>query len=114
MAQRLLLHHVLAADIHDPISIYNIPILIYRKAPVRIPVVGKAHIQMLLLYKLLQRLNMGRSAVGIDIRAVRIIIDHIGLCSQSIKYTLGNSRSTAVGTVQTHPHIFKGTGRQGN
>ena len=114
IAQCSLFHHVFAADKHDTVSIYHISILIHRKTAIRVSVIGKAYIQMLLLHKLLQGLNMGRSAVSIDVCAVRVIVDHVGLCSQSVKYTLGNSGSTAVGAVQTYPHIFKGAGGQGN
>ncbi len=45
----------------------------------------------------LQRFDMGGPASGIDIKAIRLVVDHIGLGAQSVK---NNGPETAVGTVQ--------------
>ena len=50
---------------------------------------------------------MRGAAVGIDIGAVRIVVDHIGFCTQGIKNTLGNSRRASVGTVQSYFDILE-------
>ena len=55
---------------------------------------------------------MRRTTVGIDVRSVRLIVDHIGLGSQCIKYTLCDHPGTAVCTVQTDSFILIGTGGQ--
>ena len=62
-------------------------------------------------YELLQSLNVGRSTICIDIGSVRIIIDHIGLCSECIKYCLCNLIGCTVCAVQSNSHILKGSGR---
>ena len=52
--------------------------------------------------------------VHVDIGSIGMIVDHISLGSQCIKYRLGDLRRRTIGTVQTHLLILKGTGGQGN
>ena len=44
---------------------------------------------------------MGRTSIVIDIRAVRLVVDNVGIGPQRIEYRLGDVPETAVGTVQT-------------
>ena len=57
---------------------------------------------------------MGGTAACIDIQAVRLIINHIGGCSQGVEHAFGNHPGASVGTVQADPHVLVGTGCQGN
>ena len=57
---------------------------------------------------------MCRTTVGINIGSVRLVVDHIGLGAKSVVHAFCDGKGAAVGTVQTDPHIFKGTGRQGD
>ena len=43
-----------------------------------------------------------------------MVVDDMGLCAQSIEYVLGNSRSAAVGAVQSHFFALEGTGGNGD
>ena len=112
--QASLLLHVLSADIHDLVAVHQISLAVYSQAAVCVPVVGKAHVQAVLHHVLLQSLDMSGSAVGVDIYAVRIVVDHMGFCAQSVKHVLGNGGSASVGTVQSHLLIFEGAGGNGN
>ena len=57
---------------------------------------------------------MSGAAVCVDVQSVGIVVHHMRFRSQSVKYILSNGRGAAVGTIQGHLHIFKGTGRNGN
>ena len=57
---------------------------------------------------------MGGTAVRIDVQAVGVVVHHMGLRAQGIKHILGNGGRAAVGTVQGHLHVLKGTGCNGN
>ena len=77
-------------------------LLIHAQAAVSITVVGKADVEMILHNELLQTLNVGRTSIVIDIRAVRLVVDNVGNARQRIEYRLGDVPGTAVGTVQTN------------
>ena len=80
----------------------DLALLVHSQTPVSITVIGKAHIQAVLHHKLLQHLNMGRACPLVDIQAIGLGIDHIGLGAQSIKNTLGNIPGSTVGAVQAN------------
>ena len=77
-------------------------LLIHAQAAVSITVVGKADVEMIFHNELLQTLNVGRTSIVIDIRAVRLVVDNVGIGPQRIEYRLGDVPGTAVGTVQTN------------
>jgi phosphoglucosamine mutase len=57
----------------------HIALLVYAQAAVGIAVIGKAHIQVILDNELLQMLDMGASAVCIDVVAIGLVVHHVGL-----------------------------------
>ena len=63
--------------------------MVYSNTAVCIAVIGKTDIQPVFNYILLQNYNVCRSAVCIDIGAVRLVVDHLGLRLKYIEYTLG-------------------------
>ena len=73
--------HIFSADIHNQIAVYFLSLIIHRNTPVSISVIGKAHIQMVFHYKFLQFTDMGGTAVSVDIGTIRLIMNHICLCS---------------------------------
>ena len=99
--------HVATVNIEDVVARDHIALLIHTKASVRVAVIGKAGVQILFQYKLLQMLNMGGAAVRVDIEAVGLVIDHIGLGAERVKYGLGDGPCRAVGCVQTDPLAVK-------
>ena len=112
--QGSLLLHVFAADVHDDIAIHYIALPVHGNAAVRIAVIGKAQVASLLHHEVLQIPDMGGTAVRIDVQAVGVVVHHMGLRAQGIKHILGNGGRAAVGTVQGHLHVLKGTGCNGN
>ena len=56
---------------------------------------------------------MGGAAVRIDVQSVRLVVHHMCLRSQGVKYVFGNGGRASVGTVQGHLHILEGTGSYG-
>ena len=107
-----LLHKIFSADIHNAVAVHNIAVLIHCDTSVRISVIGESHIQLLLFHKLLEHFNVSGTAVRVDVRSVRFIVDDIGLCSKCIEYALRDRKRASVCTVKTDPHILEGTGRQ--
>ena len=57
---------------------------------------------------------MGGAAILINIRSVRLTVNHISLSAQSVIHALCNGKGASVRAVKPNPHILKGTGRQGN
>ena len=51
---------------------------------------------------------MGRASIVVDVGAVGLCIDYIGVCAQRIKHRLGDVPARAVGTVQTNLHTLEG------
>ena len=114
VCQLPMLLHISSTDIHDSITVDNISLFIHSNTAIRIPVIGKACIHFMILYKICQHFNMGRTTIRIDIRSIRFIVDDQCLCSQCIKHILCNRRSTSVGTVQCHRLILKRSCCNGN
>ena len=103
---------MLGADIHDLIAVQHLAPLVYGKAAVRVAVKGEAHVQMMLPDVELQALNVGRAAVRVDVHAVWLIVDDIGLGPQRVKHRPADHPGAAVGAVQTNLVLFKGPGGQ--
>ena len=57
---------------------------------------------------------MGGTTALVDIHAVRLITDDVGLGTQSTKYRAGNTPGSTVGTIQTDFQSLIGVGSQGN
>ena len=63
---------------------------------------------------LLQLFDMGRAAVDVDVQAVRVVGDHIGVGAEGVKNALGHHPGAAVGAVQADALALVGAGREGN
>ena len=59
--------HVLAADVEDQVTVYHIAILIYRDTAVCVAVVSEAYVTAGLFHILLQHMDVGGAAVGVDV-----------------------------------------------
>ncbi len=44
---------------------------------------------------------MRGSTVAVDVEAVRLVVDHISVCTESVKYALRYGRGTSVGAVES-------------
>ena len=100
--------HVLAVQIQNVVAGDDIALLIHAQAAVCIAIVSKAHVQAIVHHEFLQNFDMGGAGIGIDVIAVGVIVDHVGLGTQGIKYILGNIPGGAVGAVQTHLLALEG------
>ena len=106
------LFHIAAVDIQNMVARDHIALFVHAQAAVSIAVIGKADVQPFFHHKLLQPLNMGRACVVVDVQAVGLIVDHIGVGAQGIKHALGNVPAAAVGAVQAHLHAPEGVNAQ--
>ena len=93
------LFHIAAIDIQDMVASDDIPLLVHAQAAVSVTIEGKTNIQTLLHNKLLQPLNMRRASIGVDVRAVRLIVYDIGVSTQRIENAFSDVPRTAVGAV---------------
>ena len=82
----------------------DLALLIHAQAAVRVTVKGKSDIEAVIYDELLQMLDMRAAAVGIDVVAVRLIVDHIGLCAKRPENIFRDIPGSAVGAVQTDTH----------
>ena len=64
--------------------------MIHCDTAVSISIIRKSDIQSVIDYIFLQNLDMGGTAVCVNIGSVRLVVDHIGLRLKCIEYTLGN------------------------
>ena len=90
----------------------HIALFIHAEAAVCIAIIGKAHIQTLFHHELLQALDVGGACVQVDVQAVGLVVDDIGVCAQRIEHALGNVPAGTVGTVQTHLDALEGVDAQ--
>ena len=100
--------HVATVDVQDMVAGDNITLFIHTQATIRIAVIGKTDVQPFLYHELLQAFDVGGTCIVVDIQTVRLCIDDVGICTQSIEYRLCDVPRTAVGTVQTNLDAFKG------
>ena len=85
----------------------HIALLVHTQATVSIAVKGKADVQPVLYHELLQALNMRRTCIVVDIQTVRLVVDDVGVCAQSIEHRLGNVPACTVGAIQTDLHALE-------
>ncbi len=92
--------HVLAVHVQDVVAGHDISLLIDRKAAVRVAVVGKADIQAVLQDKVLEGLDVGGAHVPVDVEAVWLVADHIGVRAEGIEHRLCDGPGAAVCAVK--------------
>ena len=110
IAEHAALLQVLGGEIEDVVAVADVSFLVYRQAAVRVPVKGKADVQLVLQHVFLKLLDMGGAAVDVDVQSVRVVGDHIGVGAQGVKDALGHHPGTAVGTVQADTLALVGAG----
>ena len=104
--------HVATIDVQDMVAGNNIALLVHTQAAVSIAIKGKANIQTVLYHELLQALDMGRASIIVNVQAVRLVVDDIGIRTQSIKNRLSDIPACTVGAVQTNLHALEGIDAQ--
>ena len=102
LCQATILVEIGAADVEDQVSVNYVAALVNCQATVSIAVVGKAHVKAVLNHKTLQLVNVGRTAINIDVEAVWCVVDNVSLGSQRVKNRASNTRSCAVCAVQAN------------
>ena len=55
---------------------------------------------------------MGGASIVVDIQTVRLVIDNVGICTQSIENTLSDIPAGTIGTVQADLDTFEGVDTQ--
>ena len=106
--------HIAAVDVQDVVASDDIALLIHAQATVSITVESKADIQTILHHELLQTLDMGRTSVVVDVQTVGLVVDDVGICTQSIENRLSDIPACTVGAVQTDLHALEGVDAQRN
>ena len=104
--------HVAAVDVQDVVAGDDIALFIHAQAAISIAVIGKANIQPLLNYELLQTLDMGGTCIVVDIQSVGLCIDDVGVSTQRIEHRLSDVPGTTVGAVQTNLDTLEGIDAQ--
>ena len=57
---------------------------------------------------------MGRASIVVDIQAIGLVVDNIGICTQSIENALSDVPACTVGAVQTDLDPLEGVDTQRN
>ena len=114
VAEHAALLEVLCGEIEDVVAVADVPLLVHRQAAVRVSVKGEADIQLVLKHMLLKLFDVGGAAVDVDVQAVRVVGDHIGIGAEGVKNALGHHPGAAVGAVQADALALVGAGREGN
>ena len=96
------------------VTCYNITFFIHTQTAISISVIGKAHIQSIFHYKLLQTFNMGRTCIVVDICTIWFIVNNIGVCAKGIKYALRNVPAWTISTIQSYLNSPERIDAQGN
>ena len=106
--------HMAAADIQDMVAGDDLALFVHRQAPIRVAVVGKAHVQAFLHHEALQGLDMSGAHAVVDIEAVWLIAHDVGRGTQCVKNASGDHPGAAIGTVQPHLLALEGEHPQGD
>ena len=94
--------HVAAVHIDDVVAGDDVALLVYREAAVCVAVVSEADVKTLLDNELLQMLNVGRAAVGVDVEAVGVVVHNECLRAESVEHALGDLPCRAVRHVKAY------------
>ena len=108
------LFHVATVDIKNMVASNDITLLVHTQTAVSVTVIGKTNIQPFLYNELLETLNMRRTGICVDVRAVWLVVYSMGVCAQSIENTLSDVPRTAVSAVQTNLDSLEGIDAQGD
>ena len=100
--------HVAAVDVEDVVAGDDVALLVHAQAAVGIAVIGEAHIKAVVQNEFPQTLDVGGAGVGIDVVAVGVSVDDVGLRAQGIEDALGDVPGSAVGAVETHLLALEG------
>ena len=106
------LFHVAAVNVQDVVAGDDVALFIHTEAAVGVAVVGKADVEVVLHNELLQTLNVGGAGVQVDVQAVGLVVDDVGVCTESIKNALGNVPAGTVGAVQADLDPLEGVNPQ--
>ena len=68
----------------------DITFFIHTQATISIAVIGKPDVQALFNHELLQALDVGGARIVVDVQAVGLVVDDVGVCAQRIEHALGN------------------------
>ena len=90
----------------------DVALLVHTEAAVGVAVIGKADVEVVLDHELLQALNVGGAGVQVDVQAVGLVVDDIGVCAQRVKHALGDVPAGAVGAVQADLDAAEGVDAQ--
>ena len=104
--------HVAAVNVQDVVAGDDVALFIHAEAAVGVAVVGKADVEVVLYNELLQTLNVGGAGVQVDVQAVGLVVDDVGVCTESIKNALGNVPAGTVGAVQADLDPLEGVNPQ--
>lgn len=103
-----------AVNVQDVVAGDDVALFIHAEAAVGVAVVGKADVEVVLDDELLQTLNVGGAGVQVDVQAVGLVVDDVGVCTESIKNALGNVPAGTVGAVQADLDPLEGVNTQRN
>ena len=98
---------VAAIDVQDVVAGDDIALLVHAQAAVRVAIVGKADVEMILDHELLQALDVSGTGIVVDVQAVRLVVDDVGVGTQSIEHRLRDVPAGTVGAVQADLDTFE-------
>ena len=101
------LFHIQTVYVQHMVARDDVALFIHAQAAVRVTVKGKANIEAVVNNILLQMLDMGTAAVRVDVIAVRLGVDDIGLGAERVEHGLCDLPGGAVGTVETDLDVLE-------
>ena len=104
--QASLLQHVPRADVEDLVPVHDGAVFVHGKAAVCVAVKGKAHVQPMQADKFLEVFDVRGANAVVDIRAIRLVADDIGIRAQRVKDVFRHHPCTAVGAVEPDLHTL--------
>ena len=105
--QFAVLLHIAAVDVQNMVASDDITLFIHTQATVSIAVIGKADVEMILDHELLQALDVSGTGIVVDVQAVRLVVDDIGVGTESVEHRLRDVPAGTVGAVQADLDTFE-------
>ena len=101
--EQALVPHTEAAHGHGLVAVHHVPLLVDHQASVRVAVKGNAQIVPAGGDHGGQAVQVGGAALEVDVHAVGLFVDEVGLDLEAGEEVRGRGRSGAVGAVDEHP-----------
>ena len=98
---------VFSENVHNRVAVYDVTVFVYGYTTVGIAVKCETCVKLLFTHQFTKAIDARRTAVEVDVFAVRLVSDNISFCAKRIEYAACYHPCAAVCTIEPDAFIFK-------